>query len=118
MQIEYGHGVAQAPSDLLVQLAHRATIVATLLTAALIGLAMYGTDCRPLTISAVIATDIAVVVASIALVLAYRGGLAMRELLAVLFVSLVLAQLAIWALIKPLGVIGSIHDLSAWIAAK
>ena len=116
--IEYGQGDAQAPSDLLVQLAHRAAIVATLLTVPLIALAAWNIESRPLIISAVVAADLAVVLAGIGLVAAYRGRHAMGELLRVFFVGLVLAQLAVWPLIQPLGVVATVRQILAWIASK
>ena len=119
MQIDYGQGITQAPpSDLLVQLSHRAAVVATLVTLAVIGLAIAGQEPRPLIVSAVIAADVTVILASIGLVAAYRSGRSLKEVLGIFFVALVLAQLSVWSLIKPLGVVASVRELSAWIVSK
>jgi hypothetical protein len=118
MQTADGQGEAQAPSGLLVQLAHRAAIVAMLLTVPLIALAAWNIESRPLTVAAVVASDLVVVLAAIGLVAAYRGRYAMAELLRVFFVGLILAQLAVWSLIQPLGVVAAVRQVLTWIAGK
>jgi hypothetical protein len=124
MQIEYGQGdTKQVLPDLLVQLSQRLAVIATLLLVVVIGLSFKPMDSRSLTWAAVIAADAAVLFAAVSLVIAYsRTSRPLRELLGILFFTLMLAHLAVWSLVAP-GQIAELlargYDaLAGWIAAR
>jgi hypothetical protein len=104
-QIDYGQ--ASSPRELpplyLTQIPHRFAIVATLLTAAVIGLSVDYRQNAYLTVTTLCAAYASVAAALIGLILAYQRGQALRELIVVLTFSLVLAHLASWSMIDSRG---------------
>ena len=105
MQIDYGQGVTPRaqPPLYLTQVPHRLALLATLLTAVVLGLSATYREYVYLTLVAVCAAYAAVAAAMIGLVLASRRNLHLRELFGVLIFSLVLAHLTSWSLLDPHG---------------
>jgi DMSO/TMAO reductase YedYZ heme-binding membrane subunit len=105
MPIDYGQGSFQQPPAAywLTTVPQRLSVIALLLAVAVIGRSAVNPEPSYLSFAAVFAAYATVAGTLIGVVLAYRREQSLRELLALLTFSLLVAHVSTWAMMDPRG---------------